>query len=726
MYWNQLLAACHKGKFEDLGEDEPESIAADWIDQVEFYLAWYDQEFAVLNQLLKTAGIVPSVLFEWNNLDSPAEATRKVMAAIGHFLPLTLSICGQYMESMSCEAKLSACFSVLTDNRGNSSICKAMASAVKNKDKKEYKEWYLKLAELYPKYGAQKDRKSILAKIANYAPEWAEAVSERLGIHGHATIPADIEDAWRWKQYDGIIKDISSLRLEELQQKSLELSKEYRKKTSSLATLKAWRALLGRTERDTTMKQALQGWRLTMRRIGKGTGKSAPMYKAMARKQMAKCQEAVPAWIMPINKALESLIPGANSFDVIIIDEASQSGLSSLAITYLAKKIIIVGDDKQVSPMAIGVNIDKIKNLAEIFIKDKIPNWHIFDAKTSLYDIALTTFQPLMLREHFRCVPDIIGFSNKLSYNYKIKPLRDTSDCKLLPSVINYRVDGERSQKGKKNLKEALAILSLMQACIEQPEYEGKTFGVISLLGDEQADLIQRMIIERMDPAVIDSRRILCGDASHFQGDERDVVFLSMVHSNSGDSPLSLFAEGIDDAYKKRYNVATSRARDQLWVVNSLDIKDLKNGDLRKQLLEYSLDPKAHDQMIADTAALSESPFEAEVALALKSAGYNIVQQWSVGAYRIDMVAICENRKMAIECDGDKYHSGEDKIREDMERQTILERLGWRFIRIRGSEFYSDRARTMERVFAELHSYEILPEEPQNTPDTDSKLTDSN
>lgn len=197
-----------------------------------------------MNQLLKTAGIVPSVLFEWNNLDSPAEATRKVMAAIGHFLPLILSICGQYLESMSCEAKLSACFSVLTDNRGNSSICKAMASAVKNKDKKEYKEWYLKLAELYPKYGAQKERKSILAKIANYAPEWAEAVSERLGIHGHATIPADIEDAWRWKQYDGIIKDISSLRLEELQQKSLELSKEYRKKTSSLAALKAWLSCL--------------------------------------------------------------------------------------------------------------------------------------------------------------------------------------------------------------------------------------------------------------------------------------------------------------------------------------------------------------------------------------------------------------------------------------------------------------------------------------------------
>ena len=31
--------------------------------------------------------------------------------------------------------------------------------------------------------------------------------------------------------------------------------------------------------------------------------------------------------------------------------------------------------------------------------------------KTSIYDIAATTFQPLMLREHFRCVPEIISFS---------------------------------------------------------------------------------------------------------------------------------------------------------------------------------------------------------------------------------------------------------------------------------------------------------------------------
>jgi superfamily I DNA and/or RNA helicase len=77
---------------------------------------------------------------------------------------------------------------------------------------------------------------------------------------------------------------------------------------------------------------------------------------------------------MPINQALESLNPKENCFDIIIIDEASQSDVSSLAILYMGKKLIIVGDDKQVSPMAVGVEIDKMSSLQKMYIQDKIPN----------------------------------------------------------------------------------------------------------------------------------------------------------------------------------------------------------------------------------------------------------------------------------------------------------------------------------------------------------------
>lgn len=176
---------------------------------------------------------------------------------------------------------------------------------------------------------------------------------------------------------------------------------------------------------------------------------------------------------MPINRALESLNPKKNRFDIIIIDEASQSDVSSLAILYMGRKLIIVGDDKQVSPMAVGVEIDKMNALEQMCIKGKIPNSHLYNAKTSIYDIAATTFQPLMLREHFRCVPEIIGFSNMLSYDYKIKPLREASSSQLFPAVISYRVaNGQRDGRNKVNINEAKAVVALMQSCMEQPEYK--------------------------------------------------------------------------------------------------------------------------------------------------------------------------------------------------------------------------------------------------------------
>ena len=193
----------------------------------------------------------------------------------------------------------------------------------------------------------------------------------------------------------------------------------------------------------------------------------------------------------------------------------------------------------------------------------------------------------------------------------------------------------------------------------------------------------------------------------------------------NGTGPVSKQAFGVDDAYRKRYNVAASRAKDQLWVVDSLDpANDLKPGDIRKMLIDYSLNPESVTITNAKIEEKAESPFESAVARFLTGRGYHLVQQWKVGAYRLDMVAVCGRKKVAIECDGERWHSGEDKIREDMERQTILERLGWKFIRIRGSEYYRDPDKAMERVVAELTDDGIEPEEADITQDVTGRETE--
>ncbi|MGN0466704.1 MAG: AAA domain-containing protein [Lachnospiraceae bacterium] len=712
-YWNELFMLHQVPDFFSLDTLEPERIASKWIPEMEYYLSWYETDYSNLVQKMENANLPVDTIFNITTLDSELEEMNKILTAAKNIIPFISKACQLGIDMQKEERKLERNKFILQEKkRIGSEICRNLVEAIKEEDILKYTKNFVKLEEIYEKYSLKKEREEILAKIAKVAPKWAEAIEDREGIHGQSIVPSNIEDAWKWKQYAEIIAEIVNNPFRELQEESIMLSKKYREATAKYAEICAWYHLLRKTECDIDMKQALQGWKQTVKKIGKGTGKNAPRLKAKARKLMAKCQEAVPGWIMTMNRALESLDPRVNRFDVIIVDEASQSDLSSLAITYMARKLIIVGDDRQVSPMGIGIDIDKMTYLEQIYLSDVIPNSHLYNIKTSLYDIAATTFQSLMLREHFRCVPEIIGFSNKLSYDYKIKPLRDASSSNLFPAVVNYRVeDGERNGRLKENTEEANHIVALLMACMEQPEYEGKTFGVISLLGDLQAKKIQSLIFKHIDTKEIEKRKLLCGNASNFQGDERDVIFLSMVDSRQEEGPLSLQGYGVEDSMRKRYNVATSRARDQLWVVNSLDASnDLKPGDIRKTLLDYATNPEAFLQVVDKIEKRAESPFEEEVAKALAARGYHIEQQWSVGAYRLDIVAIYRERKIAIECDGERYHSSEAKIRADMERQTILERIGWRFIRIRGSEFFSDMEQTMNHVCEQLEKYGIYPE----------------
>ena len=117
------------------------------------------------------------------------------------------------------------------------------------------------------------------------------------------------------------IDDMTKVPLSELQAESRKMSRAYREITANYAEKCGWYRLLCRTESDLDLKQALQGWKAVVKKIGKGTGKNAPMYKAEARRLMALCQRAVPAWIMPIYKAMDNLNPAINSFDIVIVDD---------------------------------------------------------------------------------------------------------------------------------------------------------------------------------------------------------------------------------------------------------------------------------------------------------------------------------------------------------------------------------------------------------------------
>jgi very-short-patch-repair endonuclease len=163
------------------------------------------------------------------------------------------------------------------------------------------------------------------------------------------------------------------------------------------------------------------------------------------------------------------------------------------------------------------------------------------------------------------------------------------------------------------------------------------------------------------------------------------------------------------EATKQRFNVAASRAKDQLWLVHSLDPgRDLQPGDLRRRLIEYARDPGARRREMQRAKSRAESPLEAEIIQRLVARGYSVHPQVWVGEYRIDMVIRDGNREAAVECDGDRFH-GLDQIAHDMRRQAVLERAGWRFVRVRGTRFFKDPEGTIDWLCDELARLEVKP-----------------
>ena len=702
--WKELI--------ENNGGISADSLGGSFIDyafesvkEIEYFLNWNYKEKAQLLKNIENLGINRNCLFKETNISM--EEIKDILNSAKN-IEKVMEIGSKALKLSEKEEKYSLYTEKIKNiTKKDSILDEKIKNAVVNEEIKEYSKNLKQLEILTAKQEYYKKREDILERINKTAFKWYEELK-----NGKIEEIEDICEVWKWKQLSQELEKLEKEPYEDLEKKALEKRENIKKATLELVEKKSWYHVLHFIEKKENLmvSQALRGWEQTIQKIGKGTGKNASLYRKQAKEKMNICQKAVPAWIMPMNKVIDTLNPAENKFDVIIIDEASQSDISSLVLLYMAKKVIIVGDDKQVSPLDIGVSVEKVNSLREKYIKGKIINDDLYGLNSSLYSVAATTYRPLMLKEHFRCVPEIIGYSNKTSYDLKIKPLRESGSSDLKPAVINYKVPGMRDEKRKINELEAKTVVSLIKACMEMKEYADSSFGVISLLGDEQSDLIQKMIVEKIDVTDIEKHDILCGNSSHFQGDERDVIFLTMVDSNSGEVPLRVMTDGTESARKKRYNVAASRAKNQMWVVNSLDVdNDLKTGDIRKEFLEYVSSPK---EMILteEMEKNSESVFEEKIAKYLISEGYHIEQQWEAGLYKIDMVALFQDKKVAIECDGEKWHSTEERIREDMERQNVLERCGWEFIRIRGSRYFKNPESIMKALIEELNRKGIYPE----------------
>ncbi len=317
-------------------------------------------------------------------------------------------------------------------------------------------------------------------------------------------------------------------------------------------------------------------------------------------------------------------------------------------------------------------------------------------------------------------MPEIIQFSNQLCYTgTPLKPLRQYPPERLEPILVRHVKDGfrEGSSGNALNRPEADALVETLVDMCSSKEYDGKTMGVISLQGETQAKYIESKLLTRLSPTDLETRRIVCGDAYAFQGDERDIILLSMVTAptDSSNSPRRIGAL-VREADKRRFNVAASRAKNQSILFYTATLNELHPNCMRHKLLEYYLNPTAQGQVEGvDFTRLRElsrtgdrrrgtqpSPFESwfevDVCLDIADHGFRVIPQYNVAGYFIDLVVEDGKSQLAVECDGDEWH-GIEQYERDVARQRILERCGWRFWRIRGHEYYRDPVDAVEPLW---------------------------
>jgi very-short-patch-repair endonuclease len=544
-------------------------------------------------------------------------------------------------------------------------------------------------------------------RLAAVAPQWAAM------IDGGA-VPADgaaASRAWAWRQaqtwFDGVVGEVDGADLGRRLERARD---QIRRLTAELVVSSAW--LEVSLTLDDRRKAALADWTAALRKIGKGTGKSAAHWQVVAQRAMAEAVTAVPVWIMSIDRALEQFPPATRQspiFDVVVVDEASQADVFSLPVLTLAHRAVVVGDDQQIGPQLVGVPADRVNALiANHLGAPRVPSAEHFDTESSLYDHAVRRSpQRILLTEHFRSVPAIIQFSSGAYYDGKIQPLRADHPAGLDTPVVAVHVpDGRRvslPEYGEVNVAEAEALVKRVAAMVADPVYAGRSLGVVSLLsGSGQAAYLQHRLREEIGPDELERRALRVGDPYTFQGDERDVVLVSMVVASS-DGAIGAFTKR---DFHRRINVAASRARDQLWLFHSVTQADLHPDDARTTLLAYVDRPPAIDRAEGEPA----TDFQRAVLRRLTAAGLASVPQFRIGTFTVDfMVPAPDGRRLAIECDGEGYH-GAEAFALDLRRQAVLERVGnCVFVRLRASVFNRDPDAAMRPVWERAEEFGILP-----------------
>ncbi|MEX2517357.1 MAG: DUF4011 domain-containing protein [Gammaproteobacteria bacterium] len=413
-----------------------------------------------------------------------------------------------------------------------------------------------------------------------------------------------------------------------------------------------------------------------------------------------------PCFMMGPLSVSQYLSPGLMSFDLVVMDEASQMRPEdALGAIARGKQLIVVGDPKQLPPTSF------FSRLNEYQVDDDENGALNFGSQESILDIAAPLFgASRLLSWHYRSQhEDLIAFSNHSFYDNSLLLFPTAHAAADHLGLSYHRVKGTYSNRTneheaqqlitdvvheiKSGRKRSIGIVSInsQQAQVlrdiwdrnirEMPEIE-------EILGsDDESDVLDSLFIKNLE---------------NVQGDERDVIFISLTYGRDLNGNFyQRFGPINMDVGWRRLNVLLTRAKQQMRVYSSMDSSMIVPGDNAKRgvialkdFLSYC-ETKVLPERPIRTGREPDSPFEVDVAAEVQAFGLEIEFQVGVAGFFID-IGVYDPREtghylMGIECDGATYHSSQSARDRDKIRQEILEGLGWRIYRIWSTDWFHSR-----------------------------------
>lgn len=434
------------------------------------------------------------------------------------------------------------------------------------------------------------------------------------------------------------------------------------------------------------------------------------------RTTMLNCLDAIraikPCFMMSPQSVAQLLDAEKAKFDLVIFDEASQLPTEdAVGAVFRSSQLVVVGDPKQLPPTNFfAVASGQVNVLTD---DDGLPLFE--DSQSILEEVMGSGVPSSSLKWHYRSSHEsLITFSNSTFYN---------SDLYTFPSVesdaydsglqFNFVPGGMYMGKGL-NMVEARHVSDAVVAEIKKDPNVSLAVGTFNIR--QQTAIVDELEQRRRaDPSLepfFDRTRqeyFFVKNLENIQGDERDIIFLSVTYAKAADGVLRYNLGPLNgENGGRRMNVLVTRARKLMRVFSSIRAEDInlaattsRGAKLLRDFLAYA-EHKRLDSPSISAVLDVESPFEGEVLEELTSRGLSLIPQVGASGYRIDFGVVDEEAPgrfiCGIECDGFSYHSSETARDRDRLRQQVLEGRGWDIHRIWSTDWFKDRNGQIERI----------------------------